>query len=141
MDVFRPAYNTSTKLPFFQEGVSAGFPSPAADHLEKTLDLNDLCIRKPAATYLVRAQGNSMEGAGIYDGDVLVVDRSVDAMHNSVIIASVDGEFLCKRLDSKIPGHPRLLAENPDYPPIVLKDGDELETFGVVTYVIHDLGV
>ena len=125
-------------IPLFLERVSAGFPSPAIDYLDKTLDLNDLCIRRPAATYLVRAEGDSMINAGIFDSDILIVDRSVKALHNHIVIASLDGDFLCKRLH--LSGDtPQLVAENPAYNPIILSGESELEIFGVVTYVIHSL--
>lgn len=126
-------------LPLFLESVRAGFPSPAVDYLDKTLDLNELCIRRPAATYLVRAEGDSMINAGIFDGDILVVDRSIHALHDHVVIASLNGDFLCKRLKLANTDTPQLLAENPAYSPIVLSGESELEIFGVVTYVIHSL--
>jgi len=125
-------------LPFFLDSVQAGFPSPAIDYLDKALDLNDLCIRRPAATYLVRAEGDSMINAGIFDSDILIVDRSVKALHNHIVIASLNGDFLCKRLH--LTGDtPQLIAENPAYNPIILSGESELEIFGVVTYVIHCL--
>ena len=126
-------------LPLQLEKVSAGFPSPAQDYIEKTLSLDDLCIRTPAATYFVRASGSSMERAGIHDGDVLVVDRSLPPGHRKIVIASVDGEFVCKRLDLSVPSRPVLRAESEDYPDITLREEDELEIFGVVTTVVHAL--
>ncbi|CQH41606.1 mutagenesis and repair protein MucA [Yersinia enterocolitica] len=124
-------------IPLFNETIPAGFPSPAADYIERPLDLNELCIAHPAATYFVRVSGNSMTGAGIYDGSLLVVDRSITAKHGDIIIAAIGGEFTVKKLCL----HPvvQLEAMNPDYAPIVLSDGgDDLETFGVVRYVINE---
>lgn len=126
-------------LPLYLDSVRAGFPSPAVDYLDKALDLNELCIRRPAATYLVRAEGDSMINAGIFDGDILIVDRSVKPLHDHVVIASLNGEFLCKRLRLANTDTPQLIAENPAYSPIILSGESELEIFGVVTYVIHSL--
>ena len=127
-----------SKVPLFLEGVSAGFPSPAADHIEKTLDLNELCISRPAATFFVRADGDSMKDAGIHSGDILIVDRSIDVCHGHIVIAAVDGDFLCKRIDLNSDDAPRLLAENPDYAPIPITDDLEVSVFGVVTHAIHN---
>ena len=122
-------------LPYFQDKVPAGFPSPAQDYIEKGIDLNNLCIRHPAATYFVSATGSSMVDAGIFEGSMLVVDRSLDAKHGDIVIASVAGEYTVKRLCT----HPlvKLESMNPNFPPIVLhEDIDELEIFGVVTFSI-----
>lgn len=101
--IFHPTEQLRSSIAFFSDAVKAGFPSPAQDYIEKTLSLDDLCIRTPAATYFVRASGSSMERAGIHDGDVLVVDRSLPPGHRKIVIASVDGEFVCKRLDLSVP--------------------------------------
>ncbi len=125
------------RLPLFLERVAAGFPSPAQDYVDQALDLNELCIEHPAATYFVRAAGESMLGAGIHPGDILVVDRAAEARQNDIVIAAWQGELTVKRLEL----HPslRLVAENDDYPPIEIPDPEMLEVFGVVTYVIHAL--
>lgn len=127
-------------IPFFQDSVKAGFPSPAQDFVEASLDLTELCIKNPAATFFVRADGDSMVGAGIHDSDVLVVDRSLNPTHGRIVIATVDGEFVCKRLDLSDRESPALRAENPRYADIRLRPGEELEVFGVVTFVVHSLG-
>lgn len=137
--IFRPTEQLRSSIAFFSDAVKAGFPSPAQDYIEKTLSLDDLCIRTPAATYFVRASGSSMERAGIHDGDVLVVDRSLPPGHRKIVIASVEGEFVCKRLDLSVPSRPVLRAESEDYPDITLREEDELEIFGVVTTVVHAL--
>lgn len=124
-------------LPFFTDAVRAGFPSPAADHVEKTLDLNELCVQHPSATYFVRAEGSSMVERGIFPGSVLVVDRSLTARHGDVVIASVDGEFTVKTLELK--PAVRLIAGNVDFKPIEFNEESELDIFGVVTNVIHSL--
>ncbi|MFT6491128.1 MAG: DNA polymerase V [Porticoccus sp.] len=124
-------------IPLFVEPVSAGFPSPAQDYVEQTLDLNDLCIQHPAATFFVRVQGDSMIEAGIYPNDVLVVDRALDAGHGDIVIASVNGEFTVKELALR--PRLRLLAHNAAYAPIEVVDETELELFGVVTNVVRTL--
>lgn len=139
-DIFSPALGRKQPgIPFSGDTVQAGFPSPAQDYTEKTLSLDELCIKTPAATFFVRASGTSMEKAGIHDGDVLVVDRSLPHTHGRVVIATVDGEFLCKRLDLTNRDRPVLRAESEDYPDITLKDESELEIFGVVTTVVHSV--
>lgn len=127
------------EIPLFLSPAVCGFPSPAQDYVEQTIDLNQLCVSHPAATYYVRAKGNSMLGAGIHDGDLLIVDRSMRAVHGAVVIASVDGEFTVKRL--QLLPQPALLPENDDYPPILLDDGSNAEMFGVVAFVVHSLKV
>ena len=122
-------------IPYFAEGVAAGFPSPAVGELNGTLDLNQLCVRHPAATYFVRARGDSMTGAGIDDGDVLVVDRSATVVNGAIIIAALNGEFTVKRLDRQ-ESRVRLLPANPAYEPIDINSESRAEFFGVVTYVI-----
>ena len=123
------------KIPFYLSAVSAGFPSPAQDYVEKTLDLNELLISRPSATYFVRAEGDSMLGAGIHDGDILIVDRSLTAKHGDVVIASLQGELTVKRL-ALYPSC-QLLPSNKRYKPIPIKEESDLELFGVVTNVIH----
>ena len=124
-------------IPFFSEAVPAGFPSPASDYCERKLDLNELCVQKPAATFFVRAQGDSMIDAGIFPGDVLVVDRSINAVHGDIVIAAVNGELTVKLLETK--PQVRLVPMNCAYEPIVIPEIAELEIFGVVTTVIHRL--
>jgi DNA polymerase V len=126
-------------IPLFLERVSAGFPSPAQDYIENSLSLDDLCIKTPAATYFVRASGHSMEKAGIHDGDILVVDRSLAVSNRKIVIANVDGEFLCKRLDLSDPKKPILRAESDGHSDIILSNESELEIFGVVTTVVHSV--
>lgn len=124
-----------TELPLFLSPAVCGFPSPARDYVEQTIDLNQLCVPHPAATYYVRAKGDSMQGAGIHDDDLLVVDRSIRAVHGAVVIASVDGEFTVKKL--QLEPSVALLPDNPAYRPIHFREGQELEIFGVVTFVVH----
>lgn len=124
-------------IPLFLERVSAGFPSPAQDFIEKTLDINELCIQHPAATFFVRVAGNSMIEAGIFPGDILVVDRSIQARHGDVVIAVLDGEFTVKEL--ALNPTIKLLPRNAAYSAIELGDDSALEVFGVVTRSIRDI--
>lgn len=125
-------------LPLYAHSVSAGFPSPADDYMETKLDLNDYLIKRPAATFFVKASGDSMQGAGIYDGDILIVDRSIEARNGKVIIAAVDGQLTVKRLVIKN-GKSWLWPENLKYPPIEICDENNIVIWGVVTNVVHSL--
>ncbi|NMT63436.1 LexA family protein [Marinobacter orientalis] len=125
-------------IPLFLERVSAGFPSPAEDYVEKTLDLNELCIQHPASTFFVRVQGESMVEAGILPEDVLVVDRSLRAKHGDIIIASLESEMTVKQLHLT-PPPVRLLPRNPAYQPMIIDADMVLEVFGVVTNVVRSL--
>lgn len=119
-------------LPVDTVKVSAGFPSPAADYEEQRLDINDYLVTNPVSTFFFPVQGDSMQGAEIFSGDVLVVDRSIKPRHGHIVVAFVDGERLVKRLHYR-PGRVALVAENPAYPPIELQEGMELVIWGVVT--------
>lgn len=125
-------------IPLYLSPVEAGFPSPADDYVEKKLDLHAHIVRNEAATFFLRAHGESMLGAGIHDGDLLVVDRSLSATHNKVVIAALDGELTVKRLvlqNSRV----YLAPENPDYAEVDITEREHLHIWGVVSYVIHKL--
>ena len=124
------------ELPLFLTPVACGFPSPAQDYIEQTIDLNQLCVEHPAATFFVRAAGDSMLGAGIHDGDLLVVDRALEAAPGRIIIAALDGELTVKRLENR-EGRLLLVPANPDYPEIDLTGREGFEVWGVVCHVIH----
>ncbi len=117
-------------------GIPAGFPVPASDFTQSLMDLNELVVDHPAATYFVQVQGHSMKDAGIHTEDILVVDRSLTAKVGSIVVAVVDGEFTVKKL-GLIQGKQYLIAENTEYHPIELKDGMNVEIWGVVTFVVH----
>jgi DNA polymerase V len=125
-------------LPLFGHKVPAGFPSPADDYLEATLDLNEYLVPHQEASFFVRVKGHSMTGAGIFDGDLLVVDRSIEPAPGKIIIAVVDGELTVKRLAIE-DGRPVLKAQNPHFKDIVLRDAQELLCWGVVTSTIRKL--
>jgi DNA polymerase V len=128
--------NRSTiKIPIFTEKVKVGWPSPADDYIERPIDLNEYLVNNSAATYLVRASGDSMVNAGINDGAILVVDRSLEAQHGKIVIASVSGAYACKRL--QLYPKPLLLSENIKYPPIEIKEEEDLEIMGVVLAAIN----
>ena len=127
---------THYKSPLYACSVRAGFPSPADDYIEMHLDLNSYLIKHPAATFFVTAAGDSMIGAGIAAGDMLVVDRSLEAVHGKIIIVVINGELSVKRL-SRTAGRVMLLSENDKYKPIEIADAEELIIWGVVTHVIH----
>ena len=138
-NVYIPDLSAATpSIPFYGVGVSAGFPSPADDYVEKRLDLNELLINKPASTFFVRAEGESMLGAGINPDDVLVVDRSVHPAVGKIVVCALDGELTVKRLRSK-EGRLVLAPENPDYPDIPIKEEVDMVIWGVVTSVIHNV--
>ena len=122
--------------PLMESPVAAGFPSPAEQYAEMPLDLNELLVHNPPATYFVRASGDSMIGAGIRSGDILVVDRSLDAADGSIVIANVDGEFTVKFYRNG-PDGVRLEPANPRYRAITFREGMEFRLFGVVTAMIH----
>jgi len=128
----------SRSLPLYLDRVAAGFPSPADDYVERRLDLNQHLIRHPEASFFVRVKGDSMRGAGIHPGDLLIVDRALEAADGRVVVVALDGELTVKRLrlcGNEVSLHP----ENPAYPVIRIKEGRELLVWGVATYAIHAL--
>ena len=135
--IYKPKLSRQT-LPVFTARISAGFPSPAADYEEGKLDLNKHLIKNPPATFFVRVSGDSMEGAGIHDGDLLIVDRSVEPKSGKVVIAVLNGELTVKRLRISR-GKYSLEPENKNYSIQKITKDMEFEVWGVVTNVIHPL--
>lgn len=133
-DFFQPA----PKNPLYLSPVRAGWPSPAEDYIDSQINLHEIVVRNPAATFFLRASGDSMLGVGIHDGDLLVVDRSVDAAHNRVVIAALEGELLVKKL-ARRENRVFLVPANPDYPEIEISNREYVHIWGVVTYVLHKL--
>lgn len=115
--------------------VRAGFPSPAEDLGGQRIDLTEQLVKHPQATFVMRARGESMRDVGIFDGDILVVDRAIKPVHGHIVIGCVDGEFVCKQLFQRH-GRIKLRAANPGFPDIVPMDGQTLEVWGVVTCAI-----
>ena len=137
--ILLPGKMLSVQLaPLYSHSISAGFPSPADDYIEDRLDLNELLVSNKAATFFLRVKGDSMVNAGIHHGDIIVVDRSVQPAHRSIVVAVVDGELTVKRLISHS-GITELHAENPTYAPIRLQEGQELTIWGVVTSSVHQV--
>ena len=117
--------------PLYASQPAAGFPAPADDLIEKALDINDLVIKNPASTFFVRVQGDSMEGAGIFSGDVLVVDKAIEAKDGKIVVAAVYGEMVVKRLH-KVADSFMLYSENEAYEPIAVSENDDCFIWGVV---------
>ncbi len=128
--------NSISRVPLFGALVQAGFPSPADDYLESYIDLNEALVSNKAATFFVKVEGDSMVNAGIYTGDMLIVDRSLNAKHGNVVVAMVEGEFTVKRF-VKIRGRTYLYPENQHYKPLDVTELEEFMVWGVVTTVIH----
>ena len=126
-------------VPLLGRLVPAGFPSPADDYLDGEIDLSRYLIERPAATFLMRIVGESMRGAGILDGDLVVVDRSVEAKTGHVVVAVCDGDMTIKRLRRLTGGRAVLLAENPDFPEFVICEETPAEIWGVVVAVVRKL--
>ncbi len=124
------------ECPLYASSVKAGFPSPAEDYAEQYLDLNAHLIQHPAATFFLKVSGDSMVNAGIFNGDLLIVDRSIEPTSGKIVIAAVNGELTVKRLQKTTNGI-FLVAENSAYPPISLKSSDQVQIWGVVVYTIH----
>jgi DNA polymerase V len=136
--IFKADPQSSPGLPLYLSSVKAGFPSAADDYLDRSLDLNEYLIKHPQATFFVKVKGDSMTGAGIYSGDILIVDRSLEAKNKKVVVAILNGEFTVKRL-LKSKDKITLMAENPQYAPIEVGPGMDFEVWGVVIHVIHSL--
>ena len=137
-EVFGFEQRTKKKLPLFLAKISAGFPSPADDYIDKKLDLNEFLIKHPAATFFVKVEGDSMLNAGIHSGDILIVDRALEPSDNKVVIAVLGGELTVKRI-RKTNGKIYLAPENPDFSPIEVTPEMDVEVWGVVTHVIHEV--
>lgn len=135
LNFFLPDFESELRIPFIKEGVSAGFPSPAADFMETNIDLNKELSENPLATFYIKVKGNSMIDAGINDKDVLVVDRSLEPRNKAIAICFVDGEFTVKRIQLE-KDCLYLMPENPNYSPIKVTEENQLIIWGIVTYVI-----
>ncbi|MBD1589611.1 LexA family protein [Pseudomonas typographi] len=137
--ILGPLSLSSARLPVYSFRVPAGFPSPATDHLEHAISLDELLNLRAPHIYLVRIEGESMVAAGIFDGDLVVVDRAIEPAHGHIVIAAINGEPLCKRLHRR-GQEVALLSENRRFPPRYILDGDELQIWGVVTFSVrsHD---
>lgn len=124
-------------LPLLETHVAAGFPSPADDHSERRLDLNEHLVRRPLSTFFLRVEGESMSGAGIMSGDMIAVDKAASPRDGAVVVAEVDGEFTVKRLTRATDGTWRLRAESRDWPTAALPCGERFRIWGVVVAVVR----
>ncbi len=136
LEFFSAETVTKLELPFILTEVNAGFPSPAGDYIELPLDLNEYLIQHPAATYYIRVKGYSMKDANIDDGDILIVDRAIEPTDGSIIVCAVNSEFTVKQF-WKETDHILLAPANNEYKPIIISDDTQIDSFGVVTYIIH----
>lgn len=138
IEQFLPATVPTVQLPLFLMPVAAGEPVSVDDYVEKRLDIQSFLIKNPISTFLVRVSGDSMIGAGIHSGDILIVDRSLEPRNGNIVIAIVDGQLTVKRLMRK--GRKLLLMpENPNYPPIPFNTRSDITIWGVVTNAIHPM--
>jgi DNA polymerase V len=138
LNLFLPDFENSMELPFISDGIKAGFPSPAADFDESKISLDNVLVKNREATFYAKASGTSMIGAGIDDGDILVIDRSLEPKNNKIAVCYIDGEFTIKRIVVAKDGV-YLTPENPAFQPIKMTDNNELIIWGIVTYVIKSV--
>jgi len=136
LKIYTADFSTVEPLPFADEGVRAGFPSPAQDYMSDSIDLNRDIIRHGDSTFYARAAGDSMIDAGVNDGDILVIDRSLSPRNGDMAVCCVEGEFTLKYIELH-EDHVVLQPANPAYQPIVVSLEEEFVVWGVVTYVIH----
>lgn len=132
IDFIQPSIQKPIPITLFSHKVPAGFPSPADDHAESRLDLNEYLINQAESTFFVRIKGDSMVDAGILDNDIVIVDRSKSAAINDIVLASIDGEFTVKVLTKNNKG-PYLMPANKEFKPIYIEEGSQFEIWGVVT--------
>ena len=123
-----------SEVPFYGF-ISAGFPSEAYNYVEEGIDFNKLLVKSKESTFCLIAGGDSQKGDGIFKGDLLVIDKLADPYENSILVFSIDGEFTLKRLKYGV-GYIELISSNPDFPSIVLREGQELRRWGVLKYAI-----
>lgn len=138
LDIYSAESATELELPYVPNGISAGFPSPALDFVDLTIDLNRHLIKHPSATFYGRVKGESMKDAGINDGDLLVIDKSIEPEDGKIAVCYVDGEFTLKRIRIE-EKELWLMPANDEYEPIKVEEGNELIIWGVVTHVIKSV--
>ena len=125
-----------TKIKLYTTSISAGFPSPAEDHMDISLDINEYLVKHPSSTFYIYVKGDSMIDSGIFDGDLLIVDRSLEVKSNSVVVAVIDGDFTVKKI-KKDSGNLYLIPQNKKYKPILLENNMDFQIWGIVTHTIH----
>ena len=135
IDLYSALTDSELALPYAEGGISAGFPSPAMDFMELSIDLNKHIVKHPSSTFYGRVKGHSLKNAGISDGDLLVIDKSLEPVHGKIAVCFIDGEFTAKRIH--INGKELwLMPENEAYSPIKVEEENQLIIWGVVTHVI-----
>lgn len=136
LEIFSADISSELNLPFIITGISAGFPSPAEDYLEETIDLNKEIVRNPTSTFYAKVKGISMIDAGIYPEDILVIDKSLTAKDNDIVVSHIDGEFVLKRIKiDKATNSVFLMPENKMYKPLRITEENDFLVWGVVTYI------
>lgn len=138
IDIYSAMTETELELPYVNEGISAGFPSPALDFVNLTIDLNKHLIKHPSATFYGRVKGQSLKNAGIHDGDLIIIDRSIEPTNGKIVVCYIDGEFTAKRI-KRTKNELLLMPENEDYKPIKIEEENNLIIWGIVTHVIKSL--
>lgn len=135
IDIFSAYVNSHMPLPYADEGIQAGFPSPAQDYINESIDLNNELVKHPAATFFGRVSGDSMIEEGIEEGDILVIDKSLEPINGDLAVCCVDGEFTLKRISIE-KNRIKLMPSNSAYPPIVVTAENQFAIWGIVTYTI-----
>jgi DNA polymerase V len=136
LDFFAVDDEIASTIPMFSDAVQAGFPSPAEDHMDMDLNLNDHLAQNPSATFCVKAIGESMKDAGIQSGDIMIVDKSLEPSNRSIVLAVIDGEFTVKRVNMN-ENELYLMPENNSFSPIKITKEMDFQVWGIVTYIIH----
>jgi DNA polymerase V len=136
LDFFAVDDEIASTIPMFSDAVQAGFPSPAEDHMDMDLNLNDHLVQNPSATFCVKAIGESMKDAGIQSGDIMIVDKSLEPSNRSIVLAVIDGEFTVKRVNMN-ENELYLMPENNSFSPIKITKEMDFQVWGIVTYIIH----
>ena len=129
---------SETTLPLFISNIQAGFPSPADSYLEAVISLDDICIQNPSSTILGRIKGDSLKDIAIFEGDIAVIDKSIQPKHSDLVVCAIDGEFTAKILHIDNPGI-KLIAANPKFQPIIIEEFTEFKVWGVITFVIQNI--
>lgn len=138
LDIYSASSASELSLPIAQGGISAGFPSPAMDFMDVTIDLNKHLIKHPSTTFYGLVKGNSMQGAGIFDGDILVIDKSLTPKNNDIAVCYIDGEFTVKRIQIE-KDCIWLVPENNQYKPIQVNEDNNFLIWGIVTFTIKQM--
>ena len=134
--VIKSSTSKRTKIKLYTTSISAGFPSPAEDHMDVSLDINEYLVKHPSSTFYIYVRGDSMINSGIFDGDLLIIDKSLEVKSNSIVVAVINGEFTVKKI-KKDSDNLYLIPDNKNYKPILLETNMDFQIWGVVTHAIH----